>query len=75
MDQTLGTMRPNPSMLELVQTGTIHALLDTVMISFLPANRQLSKIERGLLPPSVEVLLRLRERSGKSVDWILRGEE
>lgn len=36
---------------------------------------QLSKIERGLMPPSVEVLWRLRERSGKSVDWILTGKE
>ena len=35
---------------------------------------QLSKIERGLLAPSAEVLLRLRERFGKSVDWILTGE-
>jgi transcriptional regulator with XRE-family HTH domain len=37
------------------------------------AQGQLSKIERGQLAPSVEVLLRLRERSGKSVDWILTG--
>ena len=36
---------------------------------------QLSKIERGKLAPSVEVLLRLQERFGKSADWILRGEE
>jgi len=35
---------------------------------------QLSKIERGLLAPSVEVLLRLRRRFGKKVDWILLGE-
>jgi transcriptional regulator with XRE-family HTH domain len=35
---------------------------------------QLSKIERGMLAPSVDVLLRLRERFKKSVDWILRGE-
>ena len=35
---------------------------------------QLSKIERGLMAPSAEVLLRLRERFGRSVDWILRGE-
>jgi transcriptional regulator with XRE-family HTH domain len=35
---------------------------------------QLSKIERGVLAPSVDVLLRLRERFRKSVDWILRGE-
>jgi transcriptional regulator with XRE-family HTH domain len=36
---------------------------------------QLSKIERGFLPPSAEVLLRLRERSGRSVDWVLTGED
>ena len=36
---------------------------------------QLSKIERGLFAPSVEVLLKLCERTGRSVDWILRGEE
>ena len=35
---------------------------------------QLSKIERGLLAPSVEVLLRLRRRFGRRVDWILLGE-
>lgn len=35
---------------------------------------QLSKMERGTLPPSVEVLLRLKERFGKSVDWILTGK-
>ena len=39
------------------------------------AQSQLSRIERGLLAPSVEVLLRLRERFGVSVDWILVGEE
>ena len=36
---------------------------------------QLSKIERGIVPPTVEVLLRLRKRYDKSVDWILTGEE
>lgn len=35
---------------------------------------QLSKIERGLLAPSVDVLVRLGRRSKKSVDWILTGE-
>jgi transcriptional regulator with XRE-family HTH domain len=35
---------------------------------------QLSKIERGMLAPSVDVLLRLRERFRKSVDWMLSGE-
>ena len=36
---------------------------------------QLSKIESGRATPSAEVLLRLAELSGKSVDWILRGGE
>ena len=35
---------------------------------------QLSKIERGMLAPSVDMLLRLRDRFRKSVDWILSGE-
>jgi transcriptional regulator with XRE-family HTH domain len=38
------------------------------------AQSQLSRIESGMLPPTVEVLLRLRERYRKSVDWILTGE-
>ena len=37
------------------------------------AQSQLSRIERGQIAPSVEVLLRLRERFGRSVDWILTG--
>ena len=36
---------------------------------------QLSKIEIGHTAPTVAVLLRLRERYGRSVDWILTGEE
>jgi transcriptional regulator with XRE-family HTH domain len=32
---------------------------------------QLSKIERGKLGPTAEVLLRLAEKFGKSTDWIL----
>ena len=35
----------------------------------------LSKIERGMQAPTAEVLLRLGERYGKKVDWILTGEE
>jgi transcriptional regulator with XRE-family HTH domain len=38
------------------------------------AQSQLSRIERGMLAPSVDVLLRLTERYRKSVDWILKGE-
>ena len=36
---------------------------------------QLSKIEGGKLAPSIDLLLRLRERGGRSVDWILTGEK
>ena len=35
---------------------------------------QLSKIERGMMGPTVETLTRLSERFGKSIDWIVRGE-
>jgi len=35
---------------------------------------QLSKIERGKLGPSAEILVRLVERFGKSADWILTGK-
>jgi len=36
---------------------------------------QLSKIERGKLGPTVEVLIRLVKRFGKSADWILMGQD
>lgn len=35
---------------------------------------QLSKIERGMMGPTVETLARLSEKFGKSIDWIVRGE-
>ena len=35
---------------------------------------QLSKIERGKVAPSVEMLLKLRDRFGKKVDWLLTGK-
>jgi len=35
---------------------------------------QLSKIERGRMAPTVETLVRLAERFGRSIDWIVRGE-
>lgn len=35
---------------------------------------QLSKIERGKLGPTAEVLVRLVEKFGKSADWILTGK-
>jgi transcriptional regulator with XRE-family HTH domain len=34
----------------------------------------LSKIERGRIAPSLEILILLSDRFQKSVDWILRGE-
>ena len=34
----------------------------------------LSKIERGKVAPSLEMLILLSDRFHKSVDWILRGE-
>ncbi len=35
---------------------------------------QLSKYELGQSTPTVELLLRLKKFSGKSIDWILTGE-
>ena len=35
---------------------------------------QLSKYELGQSTPTVEILLRLKKFSGKSIDWILTGE-
>lgn len=34
----------------------------------------LSKIERGKIAPSLEILILLSDRFHKSVDWLLRGE-
>lgn len=34
-----------------------------------------SKFEKGLSFPSVETLLRLTEYSGKTIDWIVTGED
>ena len=36
---------------------------------------QLSKIERGKLGPTVEILIRLVKKFGKTADWILMGQE
>jgi len=36
---------------------------------------QLSKVERGKLAPTVEILVRLIERFGRRADWILTGSE
>lgn len=35
---------------------------------------QLSNYELGLSAPTLEVLLRLKKHSGKSIDWILMGD-
>lgn len=33
-----------------------------------------SKLERGEIMPTVEILLKLNKISGKSIDWILMGD-
>jgi len=38
------------------------------------AQTQLSKYELGQSAPTIEVLLKLKAYSGKSIDWILTGE-
>lgn len=35
----------------------------------------LSKYERGAIAPPIEVLVRLSERFGKSLDWLVLGKE
>lgn len=35
----------------------------------------LSKIERGKIAPSLEMLISLTERFHKTIDWILRGDD
>ena len=36
---------------------------------------QLSKYERGLIGPASDVLIRLKERFGVSIDWLLTGKD
>ena len=48
---------------------------DAVAAQLGVTTEKLSKIECGKIPPSLEVLLRLREEYGKSVDWVLTGIE
>jgi transcriptional regulator with XRE-family HTH domain len=36
---------------------------------------QLSKYEKGQSVPTLELLLKLKDYSGRSIDWILTGEE
>lgn len=35
---------------------------------------QLSKVERGQLAPTLEIVLRLAVRFNKTLDWLVRGE-
>ncbi len=35
---------------------------------------QLSKIERGKVAPALDTLLRLAALSGRTIDWLVRGE-
>ena len=35
---------------------------------------QLSKYERGLIPPAADVLLKLNQKLGVSVDWAIDGQ-
>ena len=36
---------------------------------------QLSKIERGQMAPTAETLARLYAKFGKTIDWIVRGDQ
>ena len=50
------------------------AMLQEELAEFLGISQgQLSRIERGKLGPTAEVLLRLLEKFGTSSDWILTG--
>ena len=39
------------------------------------AQTTLSKYEKGQAAPTLELLVRLKAHSGKSIDWIVTGEE
>jgi transcriptional regulator with XRE-family HTH domain len=39
------------------------------------AQTTLSKYEKGQAAPTLEVLVRLKAHSGRSIDWIVTGEE
>lgn len=36
---------------------------------------QLSRYERGLMMPAADVLVRIKEEFGVSIDWLLTGED
>jgi transcriptional regulator with XRE-family HTH domain len=38
------------------------------------AQGQLSKVERGKVTPTLEILLGVATKFGKSLDWIVRGD-
>ena len=49
-------------------------MLQAELAAFLGISQgQLSKIERGNLGPTAEMLIRLSDKFGKSADWILTG--
>ena len=52
--------------------GTVHQeeLADYLHVT----QGHLSKIERGKIAPSIEILILISDKFRKSVDWILRGE-
>jgi transcriptional regulator with XRE-family HTH domain len=52
-----------------------EGMLQAELAAFLRISQgQLSKIERGKLGPSADILIRLVDRFGKSADWILTGK-
>ena len=73
-------MSLSKSKVDLVAIGSrIKKLRGTVLQEELAAylgvsQGHLSKIERGRIAPSLEMLISLSDRFRKSVDWILRGE-
>jgi transcriptional regulator with XRE-family HTH domain len=51
------------------------AMLQEELAGYLGISQgQLSKIERGKLGPTAEILIRLVERFERSADWILTGK-
>src|SRR5690349_8893493 len=51
------------------------AMLQEELAAYLDVSQgHLSKIERGKIAPSLEILVLLASRFHKSVDWIIRGE-
>lgn len=69
------------SSLDLKAIGArVRALRGTVLQDeFAPkigiSQGQLSKIESGKMAPTLEMLVRLANRFGKSLDWIVTGQD